>query len=116
MNSDTRTQQLLAIDIADAALHAYEKRRVAWGTALGGVISVAMMTVLGVLVGASGYFIAGLIVTTQVFRTLWLGYKAFRAGQECDRLQCEAAFAKVGIPFNHVDADVDDLLGEQPPQ
>ena len=105
----------LAIDIADEALNNYEKRFAAAGTSLGGVLSIAVLTVIGLFAGVSGYLIAGLIIATQSFRTLWLWYKAYYVGQECERLQREVLDSRL-YRARVLELETDALIEGQPPQ
>lgn len=80
----------LALGLYRDVLHSYEKRRVAWGTATGGVISLTAMCLLGLAVHAPPLFILTLIIVTQTARALWLFYKTRQSAGDVGLLEQQA--------------------------
>jgi hypothetical protein len=72
----------LALGIHRDALHVYEKRYVAWGTVVGGVISMAVLSLVALLAGAGPAFALKLVIVTQVVRALWLLWKTYHCGKD----------------------------------
>ena len=64
-----------------AASYLYEKRRVAWGTALGGTLGMAVLAVACVAVRSSPWFALSVVVVSQTLRTLWLYWQTLRVSR-----------------------------------
>src|SRR5579875_3124364 len=65
----------LALALYRDVVHTYQNRRTAWGTATGGVISMAVLALACILVGAGPWFALSVILGTQAIRALWLYLK-----------------------------------------
>jgi hypothetical protein len=80
----------LALGLYRDIQQVYEKRRVAWGTALGGVVSMCVLILTAHFVGAGPRFALSIVVASQTIRVLWLWWKAQQSKQDVKALETQA--------------------------
>jgi hypothetical protein len=80
----------LALGLYRDVLHTYEKRRVAWGTATGGVISMSVLALACILMHAGPWFALSVVLGTQTLRALWLYLKAHQSRRDVKALEEQA--------------------------
>lgn len=75
----------LTLGLYRDALHSYEKRRVAWGTAVGSVVSLSVLFLVASFAGLDKTWTAAIILGSQFLRSTLL----FRNAQNCSRVVVE---------------------------
>ena len=77
----------LAVSFYREVVQAWLLRRAQWGTAVGGVISMAVLSIVCMLCHTSGWFALMVIIGSQVVRALWLYLKSYRAARVCGQFE-----------------------------
>jgi hypothetical protein len=80
----------LALGLYRDVAHTCEKRRVAWGTAVGGVISMSVIAISCLLIGTGPWFAISVVVCSQLVRALWLYLKAYQSSRDVRMLGDQA--------------------------
>ena len=80
----------LAMGLLRDVSHTHQQRRVAWGTATGGVISMSVLALACMAFGAGPWFALGVVIGTQAIRALVLYLKAHRAAQDVKFVEQQA--------------------------
>lgn len=80
----------LALGLYRDVVHTHEKRRVAWGTATGGVISMSVLAIACLLCGTGPWFALSVVVATQMVRALWLYLKVHQSSRDVQALEGQA--------------------------
>jgi hypothetical protein len=80
----------LSLGLYRDQVHVYEKRRVAWGTGTGSVLSISAMAAVAMLTHAGGWFAVSLIIFTQAFRAGWLYWKMRQSEKDIKLVQDSA--------------------------
>lgn len=80
----------LALGMYRDVVHTYEKRRVAWGTATGGVISMCVLALACLLLRTGPLFALSIVLATQAMRALWLFWKSVQSKQDVKLLEGQA--------------------------
>jgi hypothetical protein len=84
----------LALGLYRDALHSYEKRRIAWGTAVGSVVSLSVLFIVASFAGLDKTWTAAIILGSQFLRSALLfrnTQNSFRVLREQERGALEAA-------------------------
>lgn len=80
----------LSLGLFRDSAHVHQQRRVAWGTTVGGIISMALLCVACMVTGTSGWVTAGLIVVHQALRSGFLFWKMKNSEKDMELLQEQA--------------------------
>lgn len=72
----------LALGICRDARTDHCQRRIAWGTATGGVISASVLALCCLFLNVGTGFTVSVIIASQAARVLWLYLKAHRASRD----------------------------------
>ena len=80
----------LALGMYRDVVHTHEKRRVAWGTATGGVISMSVLSLACLLCGTGPWFALSVVLGSQAIRALWLYLKAHQSSRDVKMLEEQA--------------------------
>ena len=79
----------LVLGLYRDAVHSADERRVACGTAAGGVIAISVLCALAIALGASAGFVALLIIGHQTARTAILWFKWRKANKYAAQVEDE---------------------------
>ena len=91
----------LCLGLYRDVIHTYEKRRVAWNTALGGVLSISVMALVCFFWGLGPGTALTAIVGSQLGRTLWLYWKAHQSLRDVQDLEAQAIDYAKDLAKNH---------------
>ena len=80
----------IAVSLYNDVVQTYEKRRTAWATATGGVISMSVLAIFCALCHTNPWITVGVIVGTQALRTLWLYRNVYLAAQDTKMMERQA--------------------------
>jgi len=80
----------LALGLYRDVVHTHEKRRVAWGTAVGGNISMCVLAIACLVCGTSPWFALAVVAATQTCRALWLYLKVHQSARDVRALEQQA--------------------------
>lgn len=80
----------LAMGLYRDVSHSKQHRRVAWGTATGGVISMSVLSLACLLIGTGPWFALSVVLGSQAIRALWLYLKAYQASRDVKFMEQQA--------------------------
>jgi len=106
----------LAMGLYRDVSHSHQYRRMAWGTATGGVISMSVLVGACLLFGSGPWFALSVVIGTQALRALWLYWKAHQARQDVRFMEQQALQVIRELAAAHPSKGTDTYQGGPSPQ
>ena len=80
----------LSVGLFRDSVNVKQQRRIAWGTTIGGIVSMSVLAVTCMVTGTSGWFAVGLILIHQSLRSAFLFWKMKQSEKDMEELQEQA--------------------------
>ena len=105
----------LAMGLLRDVSHTHQQRRVAWGTATGGVISMTVLALACLVFGSGPWFALSVVIGTQAIRALVLYWRTHQASRDVKFVEQQALEVIRELAAAHPAQRQDTYEGGSPP-